>query len=337
MPGQGWLKGGYRYLAALIFVGLGLVARWLLQPLFDGSFMFSTFYPVIVVTAYFAGAGPAIMAAVLSAALALWPLWPPAFGLIVTDKSLTSLGFFTVTSAVDIYFITGMTRALSEFRLERARAEVLAEGHANLFREFNERATNHLQLVAALLQKQAREDQSGALAEAAKRTLMISRIHRSLHGDPEQTTDFAAFARQMLDGSLRATGRHVEVEVEDHAIRLPSDQAASLAVVLFESFRAMLRRQVRPGRGLVSISLSDAGEDYRLRLSSRTAELGGSPLFDDLGPQIVSAVTEQLQGRFSAFSTADGVVYEFAFPKTPQPEGVEALAWENHGAPIVLH
>ena len=69
MPGQGWLKGHHRYVAALLLVGAAFAVRWALAPVFAGSFIFSTFYPVIVITAYFAGARPAALAAVLSGAL----------------------------------------------------------------------------------------------------------------------------------------------------------------------------------------------------------------------------------------------------------------------------
>ncbi|MBQ1541265.1 hypothetical protein C5708_17870 [Caulobacter sp. CCUG 60055] len=334
MPGQGWLKGHHRYVAALLLVGAAFAVRWALAPVFAGSFIFSTFYPVIVITAYFAGARPAALAAVLSGALAIWAFAPPAFSLIVGAQALISLGFFAVTCAVDIYFITGMTRALQQFRSERSRAEVLAEGHANLFREFNERATNHLQLVAALLQRQANDvydrSYSQALTEASKRTLMISRIHRSMYGESDRATDFAVFARQLLESCLGAAEhRPVEVLVEDHGVALPSDQAASLAVLLFECFRSALQRLPRAGKGSVRVALTAEGDDYRLVLASGRVDMAGA-FQDDLGRQIVAAMTDQLQGRFDVREADGGLVFEIVFPKTRR--GAEAApAWNFRG------
>jgi two-component sensor histidine kinase len=312
-----------RYAAAAACVCVSLIARILLHPLFHDYMAFTTFYPSIVLAAYFAGAGPAIFSAVLSAALGYLVFAAPHFPFRMNAQAIASLGFFSFTSSVEIYFITGMTRAVNDLRMERTRAQILAEGHANLFREFNERATNHLQLVAALLQVQARDeydqDYSSALSEASKRSLLISQVHRSLYGEPQRRTDFAAFARQLLASSLTAAGGPpLTVEVEDQGIALPPDQATSLAVVLFECFRNVLARRHALRIEAFNVALKDEGDVYRLRLSirSRDASMRGvqAPIEQGLPHQVVHAVTEQLKGAFSSLSGLEGPVYELVFP-----------------------
>jgi len=213
MPGNARLKVSNRYLTAILLVVLAFCTREAMVPLLgETRVAFSTFYLAVVLSAYFCGVGPATCASILSAAVAYWAFVSPAYAPKFDVDSLTSMAFFGLTSAVDIYFITGMRRALNEYRLERTRAERLAQGNADLFREFNERATTHLQLVAALLHLRSREGldaaYSNALADASRRTLMISRVHRSLNHGAVPLTDFSGFTRQLLAAFVEAADHH---------------------------------------------------------------------------------------------------------------------------------
>lgn len=305
-----------RYGATLALVGLGFAGRLALAPLFGDSHTFTVFYPVVILAAYFFGAGPAILSAGVSAGLAYWFFAAPAHAWKWDVANLTTTLLFAFTATVSIYFITGMARALDQLAAARARAEALARSHAELFGELNERVTNHLQLVAALLQLQARDETdqslSKALAEASARTILISRVHRTVAGEADKTLDFDVFARQLLDATLAARGHPpVRVEIEEQGVRLPLDQATSVAIVLLECFNARLQQNTP---ALMRVRLRETDREATLEVAETRPRGEDLPALD-LKRQSIEAMVEQLGGRFSHRSDDDGALSALVFPR----------------------
>lgn len=303
------------YGATLGLVVVGLCSRWALDPVFASNHAYTVFYPLVIVSAYFLGARPALLAAVLSAAIGYVRFDRPVYALKTDLDSLTSLLFFATTSCVAIYFITGMARAMTETKAAQAKAESLAQAHAALFGELNERVTNHLQLVAALLQLQARDEPdkavAKALAEASARTMLISKTHRSLAGEGGALLDFDAFARQLLDATLSAR-RHppVRVEFEHGGLWLSSEQATSVAIVLLECLNVRLAAE---DPGLLRIGLRGDRGMGKLRITEVERRL--EPLGAPRGAtSLIEAMVEQLRGRFTSRSVEEGRVSELTFP-----------------------
>lgn len=307
-----------RYGLALAIVAAGFLARLALQPVFGPNHTFTVFYPGMILAAYFLGARPAAVTAILSATLAYWAFARPMFAPKADGAALTTMLFFGVTSAVSIYFITGMRRALSDLADARARAEALAASHTELFCNLNERVTNHLQLVAALLQLQARDERdktiAGALAEASARTLLISRAHRGLGGRLEQTLDFDAFARQLTDVTLAAqANRGVQVVIEPVGAQLGLDEATSVAIVLLECLQARLQVDAP---AVLRVGLRrDAGHARLTVAESGPGEI--APAEADLRLYLIEAVVEQLGGRFRSRKGPQEIVSELTFPISP--------------------
>lgn len=304
------------YATALALVLAGFAARLALAPVFGDNHTYTVFYPVVILAAYFLGAGPAIGAAMLSAALAYWCFAVPVLAWKSDFTTLAPVMFFGFTAAVSIYFITGMARALEDLAVARGRAEGLARSHAELFGELNERVTNHLQLVAALLQLQARDEAdqplARALAEASARTLLISRVHRSVAGEADKTLDFDTFARQLLDATLAARGHPpVRVEVADEGLRLPLDQATSVAIVLLECLNARLDLNT-PAR--LQVRLRGDSREATLEVSEDFAAAGGLAGLD-LKRHPIEAMVEQLGGRFSFRNDAGRAISSLVFPR----------------------
>jgi two-component sensor histidine kinase len=310
------------YLLALTLVLLGWGARAALGPVLGFDHSYTVFYPGVILAAYFLGARPAALTAVLSAACGYWFFAHPVQAWKADPSGLTTLAFFALTSSVSVYFITGMGRALKALAAERVRAEALAHSHATLFQELNERVTNHLQLVAALLQVQARDEGdpalSLALAEASTRTLLISRVHRNLAGDDHRALDFDAFARQLVEVTLAARGNPpVRVDLQRGGLLLPPDQATSVAIVLLECLNARLDDD-----SPAALRIRLAGDDRELVLE--IAESGGGferPVADPFGP-IVEAMVEQLGGRFTVRLEPEGPVRALTFPRLAAVRGL---------------
>jgi hypothetical protein len=53
--------------------------RWALDPVFASNHAYTVFYPIVLLSAYFLGARPAILAAALAAAIGYWRFDRPAF------------------------------------------------------------------------------------------------------------------------------------------------------------------------------------------------------------------------------------------------------------------
>lgn len=304
------------YGQSLGLLALGFAARLALEPMFGSNHAYTAFYPVVILAAYFLGTGPAIMSAGLSIVLAYWVFAAPALAWKWNFGAVAPALFFAFTASVSIYFITGMAKALQALAAARARAEALARDHAQLFGELNDRVANHLQMVAAVLQLQARDesDQSvaRALAEASARTLLISRVHRTVTGDADKTLDFDTFARHLLDATLAARGNPpIEVEVERRGLRLPLDQATSVAVVLLECLNARLRQNT-PASLRVRLRNDDLETVLEVSEAWPTAVDAAETEF---GHRAIAAMVEQLGGQFSVTRSAIETVAALAFPR----------------------
>lgn len=317
--------------ANLTLVAAGFAARWALDPVFGANHAYTVFYPVVLISAYLLGARPAMIAAVLSAAIGYFRFARPEFEIKSDLDSLTSLLFFATTSGVAIYFITGMARAVAATKAAQAKAEELAQAHAGLFGELNERVTNHLQLVAAILQLQARDEPdkavARALAEASARTMLISKTHRSFAGEPSELLDFDAFARQLLDATLSARQHPpLRIEFERGGLWLSTEQATSVALVLLECLNVRLAAE---DPGLMRISLRGDRGMGKLRITEIERAL--DPL-DVVGGDtaMIQAMVEQLRGRFSSRSAVEGRVSELTFP-------LEGGAYGLREAPSTVH
>lgn len=304
--------------AALGLTLVGLAARYGLQPLFGQSHVYTAFYPVVLLAAYAFGAVPAAVAACVSAALGYWCFDAPVHSVKFDADSLTSLAFFVLTASATIVLIHSLVKAVAATRDAQARAEQSAQAHAALFGELNARVTNHLQLVAALLQLQARDEPDAAvrqaLGEAAARTMLISKTHRCIAGEGGELLDFDAFARQLLDATLSGRANPpLRIELERGGLWLSSEQATSVAIVLLECLNARLSTD---DPGVIRIGLqADRGIGHlRITEIERPLDLI-APAGSGLGAlSMIEAMVEQLRGRFSSRSAAEGYVSELTFP-----------------------
>lgn len=299
-----------RCAAAVLLALAGIWARDALDPVFHATHTYTVFYPGVIVAAYFFGRTPAIINAVISIVVGYWCFTAPEWAWKADFTTLLTLMFFVLTSGVAIHFITGMRRALAELAQARAEAETLAESHADLFRNLNERVTNHLQLVAAILQLQARDEDDAAvgraLSEAAARTLLISRTHRSLAGEHERILDFDSFARQLLEAATAHAGASVRINIRPGGSPIPLDEATSVAVVLLECLNASLSRD--------DDAVLDIGFHRDERLAKLTVFEADAHAAPGLRMHLIEAMVEQLGGSFRSRHGADGVVSELEFP-----------------------
>jgi len=308
---------GATYWGAVLLVLASLAVRLMLDPVLTQGYGYTCFYPAVILSAYWLGGRPALLATGLSTAIVYNFMGPAPLTFYVDGRALVSLSFFLISSALLIHVLSSIRARFSDLARSHARVEALATSQAELFRDHAQRVTDHLQLISAILQAQAREEDdalvSRVLANAASRTLVISRTHRTFVGGEDRTLPFESFARRLAEAVARRndSGR-VAVRFTGGDIEVPVEQATALGLVLLEYLTTL--RTGTPGATL-AVSLD---EEAGVRTFVLAATGGGAvPVPRDMG--LVEAIAGQLAGRLLVTRAADACAVRIAFPAALQP------------------
>lgn len=302
---------GYAFGASTALIAWAV--RHGLDAWFPPGFPYLTFFPAVVITAYYAGLRPALLCAVISGVAAWYFFIPPFETFKFNYPILVALVFYAFVVAVDVFFIDGMRKALRQLEEERARYAALADSRDLLYRELHHRVSNNLQVVGSLLRLQgagvADQDARHALAEAGGRIELIATIQRELHNAVGDPAPFRAFAEVVLARAARAAGAQVALTVEGGEAPLHPDQATPVTLVMLESFNNALEHGFAGGKaGAVRVALDQSGPVHVLTVADDGA--GPPDGFDpaqskSLGLRIVRAMAQQLSGKFE-MSRRDG-------------------------------
>lgn len=307
---------GARYWAALGLVLISVGVRLLLAPYLATGYGYTCFYPSVILSAYWLGARPGLMAAGLSTAIVYNFMGAVPFSFPTDGRAIVSLGFFLVSSLLLIHVLSTVRARLNTLTTKHARVEALVMDQAELFREHAQRTTDHLQLISAILQLRARDEAdpivSRVLTNAASRTLVISRTHREFTGGGDRRIAFEAFARRLVEASEARGGvPSGRVSIKDGGRDVPLEQATSLGLVLLEYLNAL---KVRHTTAAMAVTLEQDGNERSLTLSVLEGE---SPVPDDI--QLIEAIAEQLGGRLLITGDAHHSGLRITFPAEVQP------------------
>lgn len=289
-----------------------------MQPIFElDRAIYPLFYFAAALIAVLSGTRPAIIASGVMGWLAYWQLAGPVHSFALQFVPLFSLFIFAGTTAANIAFIHVFKEILIQNREARKNAEELAEGHAALFHEFNERAATYLQLVSALMGSrsmvQGDMNYEKAMAEVSLRTMQISKLHRSLERGHRFHTDIAAFVGHMLRNSIETAGAsEVRVAMSGSKMLLPTSEATSVAVIMMEVIRIVLDTRLQ------SI-LFYTGEELGRRVLRLTAQISGElPPIAQLisrATQFINPAASQIDGKFHWYAEGRSIVAELEFPQ----------------------
>jgi len=296
-------------------VAVAFLFRLQFQDVLGGGLAYSTFYPAVILAAYAFGRGPAVAAALVSSVLAFFCFVEPVFAWKATPTVLAAFGFFSLVCAVAIVVITGLTGALRDVSRELGRAEAVADSHAGLFRELNERMSHHMRLVAGVLALQAKGEPEPQVADGLKRamerTLLISRVHRELGGRADEAADFDAFAAALARAVCQARGQPPErVRVEPSGLTLGVEEATSLGVALAECLVALFDAGVG---GPLSIRFDAHGRRVEVAISE-AGEGAERALVTVTNGYLLRAMTEQLGAEVALRADAAGSALVLSMP-----------------------
>lgn len=293
---------------------VAFAVRWLLADWFPPGFPYLTFFPAVVVVAYFAGLRPAILTALLSG-LSAWWFWIGAAGFDWSLATGLALAFYVFVVAVDVFFIVGMKEARAELEKEVRRSNDLAHSRDLLLKEVQHRVSNNIQVVSSLLQLESAVTSDvaarRALGQAAARTAVIARVQRSLIDVDGRAAPFSDLAQPLIADAVRAAGRDdVTVDVRPSGVILAAEEATPVMLTLLECVNNALEHGL-PGRpGHIEVELTDGPEAI---LSVRDDGVGPPDGFDptearSLGLRIINGLAGQIQGRFDVTPAWPGAV-----------------------------
>ncbi len=296
-----------RYGGAAVLVLVTVVVRFLLDSLMVGGLGMAFFYPAVILSAYWMGARPAIVTAVLSTIAVLTFQAFSTGSLALSSISWLVLWLFIITSALAIYLISAIRQRLADLAARHDRTEALVLSQASLFRDHAERVTNHMQLIAAILEFRADGESSAeaarVLTNAASRTLLISRMHREFAGAPDRTIDFGTFAKRLAE----ATDAERSVIVHSEGVELGLEQATGLGLIVLD--------RLNTTHGTVAIDIVREDEDIAFTLAVDDPNLPASAR--EL--MLLDAISLQLRGRLDLERDGEFSLISLKFPAALQP------------------
>jgi two-component sensor histidine kinase len=309
---QAWV--GYAVAAVITFIAWG--GRTLLLGVLPPGYPFLTYFPGVIITAFFFGRASGVTAGILGGLCAVYFFLPPFHSFTLTHESTLPLVFFALVVALCIYLITLLQRAAHALVRERDANLRLAETRRLLFHELQHRVSNNLQVVGALLSAQKRrvseEAARTALDEAANRLTVIGRISRELYRADGGRAELAEFLPHLADAVLEAAGRN-DIDCRfslPSGLLLDPDRAIPLALVFTEAMANAIEHGYPDGSGAVHVAVVRTDTQH-LTLTVTDDGLGIPPDFDleradSVGLRIASQLARQLGGHFSLGPTPAG-------------------------------
>jgi len=273
------------------------------------GYPFVTFFPAIVLTAFFFGTGPGLVAGILSWLAARYFFMDPAYSLGFGPGITQVAILFSVVVGIDLIIIHLMQRANRLLRAQRTVATRRHEIRDAMFSELQHRVSNKLQIIASLLTLQKRAiadpDAQKALEDAAVRVGMIGRISRALHDPDRAGLGVAAFLEQVGRDIIEQSGApNVAFSVEARpGIDFASDAGVPIALILAETISNALEHGFASrGNGAIAIRVESV-EGQGLAIVVMDNGRGVPPDFDaahsrSLGLRIATTLARQLGGTY---------------------------------------
>jgi two-component sensor histidine kinase len=210
-------------------------------------------------------------------------------------------------------------KADREVREARDRAELL-------LKEVNHRVANSLALVSAMARMQAAAvaDQAArtALEEMQARINAIAGIHRRLYTSNDvqfvEADAYLASLVEELEATMKAAGREHRILLDADPIRMPTDKAVSLGVVVTELVTNAYKYAYPAGvNGDISVRLKRDATSDAVTLLVEDEGIGwqgsGQPQGTGLGTRIVSAMAANLRSEIEFGKNQSGTRVRLSF------------------------
>ncbi|APG48029.1 sensor histidine kinase [Phaeobacter porticola] len=210
------------------------------------------------------------------------------------------------------------------------RREIDLREKTVLLREIHHRVKNNLQLIASIMNMQARsarsEEARNVLAQLQRRVRGLAAIHRTLNTNPDVTTVDAAelitaLAKEI--GAMSLGANHpVAITTQLTSVQLNQDDAVNLSMLVAETLTNAVKYVSQSGDGqcVVAVVLDRLDDnDCRLEISNDLDPLDQQgreerKFSSGLGARLIRAFVAQLEGTDKTTETETRFTYEVIFP-----------------------
>ncbi len=313
-----------RWGLAVVSILIAFIVRYLLEGRLPPGFPYLTFFPAVILTTFFAGLAPGLLAGALGGLAAWYFFISPINSFALSGQALVALGFYVLIITVDILLIHWMHVALERLNREQIVSRRHAEERDVLFKEMQHRVSNNLAVVSSLLNAQKRAlpegEASSALAQAATRVNLVARMQRELYDPSRQSLEFATYLKGLGPDIIEAMDAgHVTYTTDVEEIAVPSHLAVPLGLIATELISNSVEHAFadrRPGR--IHVVLKRTAENRETVVLRVSDDGPGWPdgftpdTSRNLGMRIVLSLTQQIGGDF-AFGNEDGAVSTLRF------------------------
>lgn len=229
------------------------------------------------------------------------------------------------------YFRQLQSEIVRRIRTEESLRGALADKQV-LLQELNHRVKNNLNVIKSLIQLQRNRSEAPEFREASDRLLArvfaIARAHDRMFGeDGPSELDPGEYLQDILAvyDAEAGVGPRIEADLRPGGLRLPSETAVPLGLILNEATANAWKYGTRAESSVIRVSLTRAGPDCVLEV--RDTGPGFDP--DDearpggprgLGVKIIRSLAARLGGRVS-WSRDGGTRFRLEFPVADDPAG----------------
>ncbi len=306
-------------LAVLLGIAMAVLAwfiRWIIGDGLPAGFPYLTYFPAVILTAFFFGLRAGVACALISWLTAWYFFIEPVNSFVVTPTSAVALAFFFVIIVIDVALVHWMQLANASLLAQREESRRLAETRDLLFSELQHRVSNNLQIASSLLSLQRREVTDPAalkgLDEAARRLMLIGRISRQLYESDGARTSMERFLKTLGDEVMDAMGANLDTRYDvDPGLVVPSAAAVPMAIIFAEAFANAVEHGLQKAtEPRIDIRLRRPENDQMLlEISDNGAGLPPNFALDktqSLGLKIAGLLARQLKGQFTLDNRPDG-------------------------------
>ncbi len=313
-----------RFAATLAIWLAALASRFAADDLLPPGFPFLTFFPAVMIATFVIGTASGIIVAVLSFLSSWYIFLPPRYTFYLTPETATALAFFILVTGIDILIIDLLQKAQRSLRASRQEAIDLAQQRDILFQDLQHRVGNNLAMIAAMLNFQARSEQSEqarrSLQSAAERMRTIGEINRIFYSPDRVEQELNSdFIERLSRACLSANGADERIEIASDVTPISVDQTAflSIALTLFESISNAVEHGYADGApGVIRVEGRREADLYRLRIIDDAGRLPDN--FDlskarSVGLTVIKSFAAKLGGSYALKRSPEGTVAEFSF------------------------
>lgn len=322
------------YAIALAAFGFALALRFAVNEALPSGFPYLTFFPAVLLTAFFCGTGPGILSAVLSVLAAWYWFIVPVESFALDLQSAVAVLFFVVILAADLLIIDTMRAAVSRLTREKARTSELLDRQRTLFEELQHRTANNMAFIGALLSMQKRQvaDQPAAvraLEEAATRLNTMAQVHRRLYDPTNIDLPVGKYLHDLLQDVMTSSGAPgVQIEVTSTVPRMEIDRLITLSLSATEiAINSAKHGFAGRSGGKLQVSLHTSADGADHVFVVRDDGPGFPDDFDPagsdrLGFRVLRGFARTLNGTL-AFRSDNGAVTELVYPAAPSRSDVD--------------